>query len=90
MPIFIWDAGEKGNFYGFPSLAGEDGIMKIACHENPKKTVQICTPELIYRGLKVDETQLIMDLVKPNIPSVTGEIVEYATCMYTMAPDGNL
>jgi sarcosine oxidase len=33
IPIYIWDLGEKGNFYGFPLQGGEpkDGV-KVAMH----------------------------------------------------------
>lgn len=81
-PIYIWDCGDNISFYGFPHQPGVAGI-KVAIH-----TVgQGCTPETIDRTLHDADITNLQTLLQSRIPALTGPMVDYATCMYTLTPD---
>ena len=81
-PIYIWDCGDNISFYGFPHQTGVNGI-KVAIH-----TVgQACTPDNIDRTLHEADVAHLQSLLASRIPALTGPMLDYATCMYTLTPD---
>ena len=86
-PVYIWDCGDKGAFYGFPR--GEKGL-KVAMHyANGVSTAQdACTPQTIDRTVADSEVDLIRESLSQRIPAVAkGSLQDTATCMYTMTND---
>ena len=81
-PIYIWDCGDGVSFYGFPYQPGTKGV-KVAIH-----TVgQVCEPHTIDRQLHDQDVTQLQDLLRHRIPALTGPLLDYATCMYTLTPD---
>lgn len=91
MPIYIWDLGGPGNFYGFPSEAGKPGEVKVAFHmASAKPTLNIPSPEALDRTVSVAEELEIREVLQRKIPAMNNELLDTATCMYTSTPDNHL
>jgi sarcosine oxidase len=86
-PIFIWEADNKVQTYGFPAIDGPDGGVKVAFHRAPN--TQACTPETIDRTVQPSEIVAMQRAISPLIPSLTEKCMHSATCMYTNTPDEN-
>jgi sarcosine oxidase len=84
-PIFIWEAAANVQPYGFPSIDGPAGGVKVALFRAP--TTSICTPDTIDRTVHAAEIETMRQSVLPLIPSLTGKCVRAVTCMYTNTPD---
>jgi sarcosine oxidase len=82
-PVYIWEAGDGVQFYGFPGIDGPDGGAKVAFF---RKGV-VCTPENIDRTVHDDEVEVMRAYVRPRIPALPGPLRHCATCMYTNTPD---
>jgi sarcosine oxidase len=84
-PIFIWELqGRRCGIYGFPSLDGQTGSLKIAA-EDYAVTI---TPELVDRSVSTDEITTMYEMfVKPYFPGISSECIKTAVCMYTVTPD---
>ena len=62
--------------------------VKVALHITEG---DICSPETIDRTVSSDEIHKIRSLLSSYIPSLgSGELVETATCLYTLTPDEHL
>ena len=93
-PIYIWEAADGRQFYGFPSFddpvrrsadgvkTGADGI-KVAMFRRG----QSCTPDTIDRTVRPEEVAAMRDFVAPRMPDLPGTLLESVTCMYTNTPD---
>jgi sarcosine oxidase len=97
MPIYIWDLGTRGNFYGFPEQPGFEGTAKVAMHfaklqdsESTNQLCQTCQPDTIERDVCQFEIKAMRDFLSNTIPTLNGELDCTATCMYTMTPDQHL
>lgn len=91
MPIYIWDLGGPGNFYGFPSESSKPGEVKVAFHmASAKPTLNIPTPEHLNRTVSDAEIQEIRAVLQRKIPAMNNDLLHTATCMYTSTPDNHL
>lgn len=93
-PIYIWEAADGQQFYGFPSFddpvrgsasgakTGADGV-KVAMFRGG----QACTPDTIDRTVRPEEVAAMRDFVAPRMPDLPGTLLEAVTCMYTNTPD---
>ncbi|HEY2242354.1 MAG TPA: N-methyl-L-tryptophan oxidase [Streptosporangiaceae bacterium] len=93
-PIYIWEAPDGRQFYGFPSFddpvgrtrdGGKVGAdwVKVALFRRGQAT----TPETIDRTVHPDEVAAMRDIVQPRLPDLPGTLRHAKTCMYTNTPD---
>ena len=83
-PIYIWDQGQGVQLYGFPADA--DGRVKVAFFRTGQSGR--CTPGTIDRDVAAEEVQMMRDALEPCLPTLaSGDLIETATCMYTLTPD---
>ena len=87
IPVYIWDMGDNGNFYGFPRQPGAPGGVKVAMHFVGSSTQTECTPETVDRAVHSSEVEAIRSVLKTRMPELPGKVVASATCMYTNTPD---
>jgi len=82
-PVFIRQADDIGDVYGFPTL---DGVsLKIARHHEGNAT----DPEHVQREVSDKELDPLRRYVRTRLHGVTQRVVRTATCMYTNTPDGH-
>lgn len=84
-PIFIWEAEQGATPYGFPSIDGPEGGVKVAFHRAP--TPSACTQQTINRTVHENEIRQMRNAIASRIPSLNGTFLEAVTCMYTNTPD---
>lgn len=89
LPVYIWDLGEGNNFYGFPEDGTFPGAVKIAQHGQVLRTL-CADPDNLDREVTQEEVDAMRALFQQKIPGLDGELLETATCMYTMTPDDHL
>jgi sarcosine oxidase len=85
-PIYIWDCGDSGSFYGFPAQAGTPGV-KVAIHAAGAGRDEACTPSSIDRDLRDSDVAALRGLLASRIPALSGPVVHFDTCLYTITPD---
>jgi sarcosine oxidase len=85
-PIYIWDCGDSGSFYGFPKQAGTPGV-KVAIHAAGAGRDEACTPSSIDRDLRDSDVAALRGLLASRIPALSGPVVHFDTCLYTITPD---
>jgi len=86
-PIYIWEAGDGRQFYGFPSFADPTGGpadgVKVAFFRGG----QACTPGTVDRKVSPAEIDQMREFVAPRMPDLPGTFLKAVTCMYTNTPD---
>jgi sarcosine oxidase len=93
-PIYIWEAADGQQFYGFPSFDDpvgrtKDGVkvgadwVKVAMFHGGLTI----TPETIDRTVHPAEVEAMRDFVAPRMPDLPGTLLKALTCMYTNTPD---
>lgn len=82
-PIYIWEADDNVQLYGFPSSGLRGEGAKVAFFRKGKA----CTPETIDRNVYDYEVELIREYLAKGIPSLSGRFLQGKTCMYTNTPD---
>jgi sarcosine oxidase len=82
-PVYIWENGEGRQFYGFPAHNSPADGVKVAFFRGGKP----CTPETIDRTVHPAEIADMAEFTGARMPSVPGEFLRAATCMYTTSPD---
>jgi sarcosine oxidase len=86
-PVYIWEAADGRQFYGFPSFddpvgQARDGV-KVAMFRGGRAT----TPETIDRTVHAEEIAAMREFVAPRMPDLPGTLLASKTCMYTNTPD---
>jgi sarcosine oxidase len=71
--------------YGFPSIDGPKGGVKVAIHGSD----EICSASSIDREIRQEDLNRIRSRVAIRVPSLNGALVKARPCMYTMTPDEN-
>ena len=87
-PIYIWEASDGRQFYGFPSFpdptwAGPPDRIKVAFFRGG----QPCTPGTLDRHVRPAEIEAIRAFIAPRMPDLPGTFLRAKTCMYTNTPD---
>jgi sarcosine oxidase len=82
-PVFLLES-RHGIHYGFP-LDG-DGLIKVAKHHHRDETVD---PETCDRTISVGDESLIRAALIDHLPDADGRRAAAASCLYTVAPDGD-
>ncbi|RYM06711.1 N-methyl-L-tryptophan oxidase [Sporolactobacillus sp. THM7-7] len=83
-PIYIWEADDYTQLYGFPSFDLRGEGAKVAFF---RKGGVPCTPETIDRNVYTEEIQTLRDYLEQGLPSLSGRFLEAKTCMYANTPD---
>jgi len=82
-PVHIWALGDNHDIYGFPSVDGAAGGVKIASEQYAETT----TADTVRRDISELETRELYErFVAPSFPSVSSRVVRTATCLYTVTP----
>jgi sarcosine oxidase len=86
-PVYIWQpAGSTVACpYGFPAVDGPGGGVKISLHR--KADIERCTPDSVDRRVRDDDVAAMRSAMRGFLPSLDGELVAAATCLYTLTPD---
>jgi sarcosine oxidase len=82
-PIYIAEDAAGTQIYGFPAIDGPDGGAKIAFFRRG----QVCTPQTIDRQVRAEEKEAMAAQARTVLPSLPGQHLTAATCMYTNTPD---
>jgi sarcosine oxidase len=84
-PVFMCAPEPDYILYGFPSIDGSNGGVKVAIHGSD----EVCSPASIDRHVRDTDVLRIRARLARRIPSLNGPLLEARTCMYTMTPDEN-
>jgi sarcosine oxidase len=82
-PIFINENAHGMQIYGFPAIDGPDGGVKVAFFRKGQE----CTPDTIDRVVHPEEISAMRDRVTELLPTLAGDCVHSATCMYSNTSD---
>jgi sarcosine oxidase len=82
-PIYIHEAADGTQIYGFPAIDGPRGGVKVAFF---RKGI-VCTPDTIDRTVHDHEISEMRDRVAELLPALDGPCLHSATCMYSNTPD---
>jgi sarcosine oxidase len=82
-PIYIWEAEDTQQFYGFPAHDPVDAGVKVAFF----RIGSPASPEDLDREVHPDEVALMRTYLDGRIPQLNGEFLRGVPCMYTNTPD---
>lgn len=82
-PIFIRQAPDGRQYYGFPSQDGT--TVKVALHHGGDGV----EPDELPRAVTQEDWKPALQAAKELIPDLVGPPVRAAVCMYTNSPDGH-
>jgi sarcosine oxidase len=82
-PVYIHEAPDGTQVYGFPAIDGPDGGAKIAFFRRGTP----CTPGDIDREVHPEEVAAMARHAGEVLPTLPGRFLTAATCMYTTTPD---
>ncbi len=77
--------GNGAQIYGFPSIDGPDGGVKVAFFRRGRDT----DPDALDRVVTDDEITEMRDRVAHTLPGLAGPVMQAVPCMYTTTPDEN-
>ncbi|PLR81173.1 N-methyl-L-tryptophan oxidase [Bacillus canaveralius] len=83
LPIYIWEADDNVQLYGFPSFGIKAEGAKVAFFRKG----QPCTPENIDRTVYEHEVEIMRNYLEQGLPMLNGRFLQGKTCMYTNTPD---
>lgn len=83
LPIYIWEAADGVQFYGFPAYGEATEGVKVAFF----RMGQVCTPETIDRTVSASEVEQMRTYLKRYFPALNGRLLNTVVCMYTSTPD---
>lgn len=83
LPIYIWEASDNVQFYGFPAYGQPSEGVKVAFF----RMGQVCTPETIDRTVHLEEVEKMRKYLNQYLPALNGQLLNTVTCMYTSTPD---
>ena len=84
-PVYMCSPEPDYILYGFPSIDGKNGGVKVAIHGSDES----CTADSIDRTIRAEDVERMRTRLATRIPSLNGPLVKARTCMYTMTPDEN-
>ncbi|SHN45824.1 N-methyl-L-tryptophan oxidase [Cryptosporangium aurantiacum] len=82
-PIYVWEDRTGVQTYGFPSIDGPEGGVKIAFFRKGIDT----TPDTLDREVHDDEITAMAERAGRDLPTLPGRFLRGAACMYTTTPD---
>lgn len=84
-PIYIWEAEDGTQFYGFPHQEGLPGGVKVALF----RAGEPCDPDTVDRVVHPAEIAAMRAAIAGRIPALNGKHLASVVCMYTTTPDQN-
>ena len=82
-PVHIWMLANNQDLYGFPSVDGPTGGVKLATESYAEHT----TADTVRRDITPEETAAVhAQFVSRCFPTVSSRLVRAATCLYTVTP----
>lgn len=81
-PIYVWEARDGMQAYGFPALLGDEGVKAAFFRRGA-----ITDPDELDRSVRPGEVEALAEFLAPRIPALAGPAVHAAACMYTLTPD---
>lgn len=82
LPVFLLES-RHGLHYGFP--LGPRGIKAAKHHHRD----QVVDPDRCDRTVSAEDEAVIRVALAEHLPAAAGRLLEAATCLYTMTPDGD-
>ncbi|NKB87806.1 MAG: N-methyl-L-tryptophan oxidase [Acidobacteria bacterium] len=82
-PIFFWEPPDGDQIYGFPALDGPDGGVKVAIQHGGGPI----DPNSPDRDVRDDDIARVRASIQDAMPTLNGEWLEGAVCIYTNTPD---
>ncbi|MEV6631072.1 N-methyl-L-tryptophan oxidase [Actinoplanes sp. NPDC051470] len=82
-PIYVWEAADGTQVYGFPAIDGPAGGAKIAFFRRGAVT----TPETIDRDVHPAEIEAMAAAAGSHLPDLPGTFLKAKTCLYSNSPD---
>ncbi|HEX9336597.1 MAG TPA: FAD-dependent oxidoreductase, partial [Pseudonocardiaceae bacterium] len=82
-PIYIWEAEDGRQFYGFPAHNDPEDGVKVAFFRGGAT----CTPQTIDRVVGPGEIEAMAEFAGRRVPDLPGAYLRAATCLYTNTPD---
>ena len=80
-PIYIWDMGAHGSYYGFPHL--ERPGVKVGRHH----TGRYVDLDAVERETTLEDEAELRRFTSRRIPALDGPVAESVVCLYTNTPD---
>jgi sarcosine oxidase len=84
-PVYVWERGGGSLPYGFPSVDGPDGGVKVAFYRKPE--AELCAADSVDRRVRDDDVEGIRAAVREFLPTLDGELLSATVCLYTLTPD---
>jgi sarcosine oxidase len=84
-PVYLCASEHRYILYGFPSIDGKNGGVKVAIHGSD----EVCTPDSIDREVRETDVAEIRARLAARLPALNGPLLKARTCMYTMTSDEN-
>jgi len=82
-PIWIWEAEDGLQPYGFPALELGQGVKVALFRAGGPPT----TPETVDRTVHPEEVAVVRRYVAERLPDLDGPLLDAVTCFYTTTPD---
>ena len=82
-PIFIWDRGASGVYYGLPHV-GRPGV-KVGRHHSGAW----CDPDTVDHTVRPEDEVPVRAFLASAVPALDGTLEDGAVCLYTNTPDGH-
>ncbi|MFI5959862.1 N-methyl-L-tryptophan oxidase [Cryptosporangium sp. NPDC051539] len=85
-PVYLWEDPSGSSIYGFPSMDGPDGGVKVAFFRRGGAGTD---PDALDREVRPEEIAAMAARAGRDLPTLPGTFLRGAACMYTTTPDGN-
>jgi sarcosine oxidase len=82
-PIYIWEAADGSQVYGFPAIDGPSGGAKVAFFRGGIPT----DPDTVDRQVYDHEVRAMAEAAGRHLPSLPGRFLRAKTCLYSNTPD---
>lgn len=84
-PVFYWELqGERQGLYGFPSVDGVRGGIKLATEQVVEETAAERADRVVDKTVS---QKFYKEWVRPSLSGVWGKCLRSAGCLYTVTPD---
>jgi sarcosine oxidase len=83
-PIYIHEAADGMQVYGFPAIDGPDGGAKVAFF---RRGSLVAAPGALDRAVSPGEVAVMADYLRRLLPTLPGRFLRGDPCMYTTTPD---
>jgi glycine/D-amino acid oxidase-like deaminating enzyme len=80
-PVWLWDAGALGFFYGFPHV--EWPGVTVARHHSG----EACDPDTVRRTVDAADDMRVREFLRGHIPALDGHLLAAKVCLYANTPD---